>query len=161
MSSVRRCNEQEQTAICDIINAAAEKYRGVIPADCWHEPYMTQAELAAEIAAGVLFWGWASAGSLVGVMGVQQVVDVELIRHAYVLPRQQGAGIGSKLLRHLCGLSSRPKLVGTWASATWAIGFYQRHGFVPVERAKIPALLRKYWSVPERQIETSVVLARP
>lgn len=161
MNSVRRCNEQEQTAICEIINAAADKYRGVIPADRWHEPYMTQTELAAEIAASVQFWGWESAGSLVGVMGVQQVMDVELIRHAYVLPRYQGAGIGGRLLGHLCGLNSRPRLVGTWAAATWAIDFYQRHGFVPVEPARAPTLLRKYWNVPERQIETSVVLARP
>ncbi len=144
-----------------IINAAAEAYRGVIPDDCWHEPYMSAAELDAEIAAGVAFWGAAdSAGALVGVMGIQPVLDVELIRHAYVDPARQGEGVGGALLQHLLD-SARPGrlLVGTWAAATWAIAFYERHGFRLVTPAEKDELLARYWDISPRQVETSVVLS--
>ncbi len=144
-----------------IINAAAEAYRGVIPADCWHEPYMPEDELAAEIAAGVAFWGYAAAERLLGVMGLQPGREVDLIRHAYVLPEAQRRGVGAALLAHLRARTTRPLLVGTWAAAQWAIRFYERHGFalVPPERKR--EILTRYWTIPERQIETSVVLANP
>jgi len=144
-----------------IVNSAAEAYRGVIPADRWHEPYMPEAELREEIAAGVEFWGLETADGLAGVMGVQPVRDVELIRHAYVRPGHQRHGVGAELIEHLRRRSTRRMLVGTWAAATWAITFYERHGFVLVAPERAAALLRAYWTIPERQIETSVVLAYP
>lgn len=159
MNDIRPCVSGEQTAICNIINAAAERYRGVIPADCWHDPYMSHDALAGEITAGVQFHGVESEGELIGVMGIQKVRDVDLIRHAYVLPAHQGSGIGSRLLTYLRAHSRRPQLIGTWADASWAIGFYQRHGFALVEPDRARVLLRGYWKVSERQIETSVVLA--
>jgi GNAT superfamily N-acetyltransferase len=161
MGNIRRCRDDERGAILAIVNAAAEAYRGVIPADCWHEPYMPAGELEAEIAAGVALWGFEQDGVLVGVMGIQQVRDVDLIRHAYVLPACQHQGVGAALLAHLRQLSARRMLIGTWAAADWAVRFYQRHGFklVPPERKTV--LLRTYWTVPGRQIETSVVLADP
>jgi len=156
--SIRRCRNDERGAILALVNAAAEAYRGVIPADRWHEPYMPADELDGEIEAGVEFWGYEDEGELMGVMGIQDVGDVDLIRHAYVLPGRQRGGIGSALLERLAGATERPMLVGTWASAEWAIDFYRRHGFelLPAERGA--ELLRKYWSIPDRQIETSVVL---
>lgn len=156
--NLRRCRDGERAAMLAIIQAAAEAYRGVIPDDCWHEPYMSSQELDDEIAAGVEFWGCEMDGVLVGVMGVQTVRGVDLIRHAYVLPGQQGRGIGAALIAHLRRCSTRRMLVGTWSAATWAIRFYRRHGFELVPAAQVPALLRAYWNVPERQIETSVVL---
>jgi GNAT superfamily N-acetyltransferase len=141
------------------VNAAAEAYRGVIPADRWHEPYMPREELDGEIAAGVAFWGYEAEGELVGVMGVQSVGDVDLIRHAYVSPGSQRRGVGGALLEHLARSSTRRLLVGTWAAADWAIRFYRRHGFELVSPEVKDALLEEYWSIPERQIETSVVLA--
>ena len=159
METMRRCRADEQAVLGRIINAAAERYRGAIPADCWHEPYMPEDALAQEIAAGVASWGIEREGALVGVMGIQPIQDVALIRHAYVLPSEQGRGIGGRLLEALCAAAGRPVLVGTWAAADWAIGFYRRHGFVMVGREEIPALLRRYWTVSERQIEVSVVLA--
>ena len=144
-----------------VINAAAEAYRGVIPADRWHVPYMPLDELNSEIAAGVTFWGHATDGVLVGVMGIQSVRDVDLIRHAYVLPGNQRHGIGGALLRRLRTLSTRPMLVGTWAAAEWAIHFYERHGFELVSPARKSVLLKTYWNIPDGQIETSVVLANP
>ena len=161
MSDIRLCNDHERTALLAIINAAAEAYRAVIPADRWHEPYMPREELDGEIAAGVVFWGHEQDGRLVGVMGLQSVRDVDLIRHAYVLPESQGRGIGGALLRHLRGLSTRPMLVGTWAAADWAVRFYERHGFRLASPANKTVLLKTYWSIPDRQIETSVVLANP
>jgi GNAT superfamily N-acetyltransferase len=155
---IRPCRADERDAIVAIVNAAAEAYRGVIPADRWHEPYMSRAELDAEIAAGVVFWGHEAGGDLTGVMGIQRVRDVELIRHAYVAPAWQGRGVGGTLLEHLA--AGRPMLVGTWAAAEWAIRFYERHGFVRVAPARVPELLRAYWDIPERQVETSVVLRR-
>jgi GNAT superfamily N-acetyltransferase len=161
MTDIRPCCDNDRAAILAIINAAAEAYRGVIPADRWHEPYMPREELDGEIAAGVVFWGYEEAGRLTGVMGLQSVRDVDLIRHAYILPSSQRRGIGGALLGHLWQLSSRRMLVGIWAAADWAIRFYRRHGFELVGPARKPVLLRTYWNVPDRQIEVSVVLASP
>jgi GNAT superfamily N-acetyltransferase len=158
--SCRPCRDDERDEILAIINAAAEAYRGVIPADRWHEPYMDAGELESEIATGVRFWGYAADGRLAGVMGVQAVRDVELIRHAYVRPESQRRGVGAALLAHLRSVSTRPMLVGTWAAADWAIEFYRRHGFELVSPERKTELLRTYWTIPERQIETSVVLAQ-
>ena len=144
-----------------IVNDAAEAYRGVIPPDRWHEPYMDLDELDREIAAGVVFWGYEEDGALLGVMGIQPVGDVDLIRHAYVSPVSQGHGVGGALLVHLRRLTERRMLVGTWAAAEWAIRFYRRHGFEQVTTERKSELLRTYWDIPERQIETSVVLADP
>lgn len=155
---IRRCTNADFEAIEAIINEAAEAYRGVIPADRWHEPYMTREELASEIAAGVIFWGWEDAGALAGVMGLQKVKDATLIRHAYVRTGQQGKGIGGVLLKSLADQTSGKLLVGTWAAAEWAIRFYERHGFRLVSPEEKDRLLKTYWSIPERQIETSVVL---
>jgi GNAT superfamily N-acetyltransferase len=159
MRLIRACPADERDAILAIVNAAAEAYRGVIPADRWHDPYMSGEELAAEIDAGVRFWGYEADGALVGVMGIQAVGDVDLIRHAYVLPGRQGEGIGTSLLGRLREGAGRPMLVGTWADAAWAIRFYERNGFARVGEAEKTELLRRYWTIPERQIETSVVLA--
>jgi len=159
--ATRRCRDDERDEILAIVNAAAEVYRGVIPADRWREPYMPRDELDAEIAAGVEFWGWEDAGRLVGIMGIQPVRDVNLVRHAYVVPEAQGRGVGGALLEHLLGVATRPMLVGTWAAATWAVRFYERHGFEYVGPERTAELLRAYWDIPERQIETSVVLAQP
>jgi GNAT superfamily N-acetyltransferase len=142
------------------VNVAAEAYRGVIPADRWHDPYMPAGELEEEIAAGVVFWGYEEDGELLGVMGIQPVRDVDLIRHAYVAPASQRRGIGGILLEHVAGAAERPLLVGTWATADWAIAFYRRHGFEPVGPERTRSLLQAYWDIPERQVETSVVLAR-
>ena len=158
---IRPCRDDERAAVLGIVNAAAEAYRGVIPADRWHEPYMPLGELEAEIAAGVVFWGAEEDGELVGIMGIQPVEDVELIRHAYVAPARQGRGIGGELLEELEARSSRQMLVGTWAAAEWAIRFYRGRGFADVGRKRTAELLRRYWTIPERQIDTSVVLAKP
>ncbi len=146
-------------AIYAIVNDAARAYEGHIPADRYHEPYMPQEELRHEIESGVVFWGYREGGELVGVMGIQDVQDVTLIRHAYVRTARQGAGIGSALLAHLMELTSRPTLIGTWAAAGWAVRFYERHGFVLVTPEEKDRLLAKYWDIPARQVETSVVLA--
>ena len=159
--TIRRCRAADREAIFQVVNAAAEAYRDVIPADRWHEPYMPMAELEDELAAGVEFCGYEDGGELVGVMGIQDVGDVDLIRHAYVRPGLQGRGIGSTLLERLTREATRPLLVGTWAAAEWAIRFYERHGFEAVGRERSAELLRAYWDIPERQIETSVVLAKP
>jgi N-acetylglutamate synthase-like GNAT family acetyltransferase len=158
---IRRCRDDDRPAVLEIVNAAAEAYRGVIPADRWHEPYMPAEALDAEIAAGVVFWGYEDRGELIGVMGIQPVDDVDLIRHAYVRPAAQGRGIGGALLEHLMASANRPVLVGTWAAAEWAIGFYRKHGFVQVTPELKDQLLKTYWNIPERQIATSVVLAKP
>ena len=161
MSNIRRCRDDEHAAILGIVNAAAEAYRAVIPPDRWQEPYMPADELEREIAAGVAFWGYEADGTLAGVMGLQAVRDVDLVRHAYVRPGNQRRGIGDALLAHLRRMSKRRMLVGTWAAADWAITFYQRRGFELVSPARKTALLKTYWSIPDRQIETSVVLANP
>jgi GNAT superfamily N-acetyltransferase len=159
VGEIRPCRDDERAAILAIVNAAAEAYRGTIPADLWHEPYMEAGELDREIAAGVRFWGYEEDGELVGVMGIQTAGDVDLIRHAYVLPGRQRGGIGGALLGHLRATAGRPMLVGTWAAAEWAVRFYRRHGFELVSPERKAVLLRTYWSIPDRQIDTSVVLA--
>ncbi len=146
-------------AIDAVINAAAQAYRGVIPADRWHEPYMPRDELEREIAAGVVFFLAEEESRVAGVMGIQDKGDVALVRHAYVAPAMQRKGVGRLLLRHLESLTDKPVLIGTWAAASWAIDFYVRNGFAVVSQADKERLLRKYWSIPDRQIETSVVLA--
>jgi GNAT superfamily N-acetyltransferase len=161
MTAIRPCRDDERVAILAIVNAAAEAYRGVIPDDRWHEPYMDAGELDNEIAEGVAFWGYEADGALIGVMGIQQVDDVDLIRHAYVRPGSQRLGVGRALLEHLRRLTDRPMLVGTWAAAEWAIRFYRRNGFELVTPEQKTALLKTYWTIPDRQIETSVVLANP
>jgi N-acetylglutamate synthase-like GNAT family acetyltransferase len=158
-TAIRRCTDSEFEAIYAIINDAAQAYRGVIPADRWKEPYMPRDELQHEIDDGVVFWGYEEDGELVGVMGIQYVQDVTLIRHAYVHTARQNQGIGGKLLSHLRKQTERPILIGTWADAAWAIRFYERHGFRLVTEGEKKRLLRTYWSIPERQVETSVVLA--
>jgi N-acetylglutamate synthase-like GNAT family acetyltransferase len=159
--TIRRCTESDIPVIDEIINQAAQSYRGVIPEDCWHDPYMPRVELESEIADGVEFWGWQDNGALVGVMGIQNVGDVTLIRHAYVRPSHQSKGVGGALLRQLEALTTRPVLIGTWAAADWAIRFYERHGFRVVDAGEKDRLLSTYWRIPERQRETSVVLNRP
>lgn len=157
---IRPCNDTDTDRICAIINDGAQAYRGVIPSDCWHEPYMPKTELEHELQAGVKFWGYQhDGGELAGVMGIQQVRDVTLIRHAYVRTANRQHGIGTQLLTHLRSLTTRPILIGTWADATWAIRFYQKHGFRLLTPHEKDRLLKFYWSIPERQIETSVVLA--
>ena len=155
---LRPCVAADFNAVYAIINAAATAYAGVIPHDRYHVPYMKADELRDEIAAGVRFWGWLDPDGLSGVMGIQDVDDVTLIRHAYVRPDSQGIGIGSRLLAHLMSLPHQPLLVGTWADATWAVRFYERHGFRLVPQREKDRLLRRYWSIPERQVDTSVVL---
>jgi GNAT superfamily N-acetyltransferase len=159
VTPIRPCRDDERGAILAIVNAAAEAYRGVIPDDRWHEPYMDLRELDDEIADGVAFWGHEADGALIGVMGIQPAGEFDLIRHAYVLPGSQGQGVGRALLGHLRRQSARPMLVGTWAAADWAIRFYRRNGFELVSPERKTELLETYWSIPERQIETSVVLA--
>lgn len=157
---MRRCTAADITAIESIINEAAQKYRGVIPADCWHDPYMSRAELEREIAAGVNFSGWEEGGELVGVMGVQRVKDATLIRHAYVRTSQQGKGIGGTLLKACSAQVEGRLLIGTWADASWAIRFYQGHRFRLVPQDEKDELLNRYWTISPRQRDTSVVLTR-
>ena len=142
-----------------IVNDAARAYRGVIPEDRWHDPYMSAEEFEGEIVNGVVFWVLEEEGTLLGVIGIQDKGDVTLVRHAYVTPGLQRKGIGTQLLRHVRGLTNKPVLIGTWATASWAIDFYERNGFTLVSEIEKNRLLRKYWTIPERQIETSVVLA--
>jgi len=157
---VRRCPPADFEMMHVIINDAAQAYRGLIPPDRWHEPYLPREELAHEIRQGVVFWGLDDAGVLVAVMGLQPVKDVTLIRHAYLASARRGEGIGGKLLDQLLQTTAGPLLVGTWAAAEWAIRFYEEHGFRRVTSAEKYQLLWKYWAIPERQVETSVVLAR-
>ena len=157
----RPCRDDERESVHAIINEAAVAYRDAIPADRWHEPYMSRAELDREIAAGVAFWACEQDGRLLGVIGIQRVDDVDLIRHAYVRPESQRRGIGATLLAHVRRSSSRRTLVGTWAAADWAIAFYRRHGFELVPPERTAELLQRYWTIPQRQIEESVVLADP
>lgn len=159
VAMIRRCADTEFGAIYEIINDAACAYKGVIPADRYHEPYMSREYLKHEMDSGVAFWGYEEKGKLIGVMGIQDVLDVTLIRHAYVKTISRGKGIGGKLLSHLKALATRPTLVGTWAAAGWAIRFYEKHGFRLVTHEEKERLLRQYWSIPERQTETSLVLA--
>ena len=158
---IRTCTQEDLAAILAIINDAAQAYKGVIPVDRWHEPYMPHAKLKDEIERGVAFWGFEADGELAGVMGIQDRGEVDLIRHAYVRTRSRRQGIGSELLRHLERISAKPILIGTWADALWAIRFYEKHGYRVLGRSETEALLKKYWTIPERQIAASVVLASP
>jgi GNAT superfamily N-acetyltransferase len=161
--TIRPCGTQDLQPIFSIINDAAQAYKGIIPADRWHEPYMSLKELEHEIGAGIAFWGFevgaGAASRLVGVMGIQDRGDVTLIRHAYVETSERRKGVGEKLLRELETLTAKPVLIGTWSAATWAIRFYEKNGYRVLSRPDTERLLRTYWSIPERQIETSVVLA--
>ena len=156
---IRVCIGDDFEAIFQVINDAAEAYRGIIPVDRWHEPYMPREELRAEVSAGVAFLGYEKGDELGGVMGTQDVQDVTLIRHAYVRTAQRGQGIGGELLGRIMDQATKPILIGTWADAVWAVRFYENHGFKVVSTQEKETLLRKYWNVPDRQIETSVVLA--
>lgn len=156
---IRKCGSSDFTRMYTIINDAASAYQGVIPEDCFHEPYMSEDELRHEIDDGVVFWGYEDNGELVGVMGMQNVKDVTLIRHAYVRTIMRNQGIGGKLLSFLRTQTDRPVLIGTWADAVWAIRFYEKHGFSMVSPSEKDRLLRTYWVISDRQIETSVVLA--
>lgn len=155
---IRRATDADLPRLLAVINEAAEAYRGVIPDDCWHEPYMPEEELVQEVASGIAFWLLEDDGRLLGVMGIQDKGEVALVRHAYVAAAAQRRGVGTGLLRHLEALVAKPVLIGTWAAATWAIDFYRRNGFAVVSHAEKERLLRTYWVIPERQIETSVVL---
>lgn len=158
--NIQMCSATEHHAIGLAINDASRAYRGVIPADCWKSPYMTAAELEAEIADGVLFWGLSIRGELVGVMGLQHRDGVDLIRHSYVCRPWQGKGIGCALLAEVELYSKTQILVGTWAQATWAIGFYQANGYRLLDNNKKSELLDQYWQIPTRQAQASVVLAK-
>jgi GNAT superfamily N-acetyltransferase len=155
----RKSKGSDFESIYAIINSAAIAYKGIIPADRWKEPYMPRKELAEEISNGVVFWCWEENGQVLGVMGIQDVKDVTLIRHAYTLPASQRKGIGSKLIQHLAGLTRRPLLIGTWKTAKWAVRFYEQQGFTLVSEDEKNILLNKYWNIPARQVETSVVLS--
>ena len=155
---IRPCDHKDFDSIYAIINEAAQVYRGVIPADRWKEPYMSGDELQHEIDEGVVFWGYQEGAELVGIMGIQHVQDVTLIRHAYVRPANQNKGVGGKLLSELRTQTDRQILIGTWAAAVWAIRFYEKNGFRLASPREKDRLLKKYWSIPERQVETSVVL---
>lgn len=157
--NIDRCSQKDFNEIHAIINQAAQAYKGVIPKDCWEEPYMPKEELGNEINDGVTFWGYWNQKTLDGVMGLQQIQDVSLIRHAYVKPSLQNQGIGGHLLLFLLKQTDRPILVGTWQKAIWAVSFYEKHGFRLVSPSEKDRLLKKYWKISERQIETSVVLA--
>jgi GNAT superfamily N-acetyltransferase len=156
---IRQCKESDFNTIFEIINDAAQAYKGVIPDDRWNEPYMPFEELMREIEGGVVFWGYEHHGQLLGVMGIQHKGDVTLIRHSYVRTRSQKTGIGTKLLQHLESMTENPLLIGTWTDALWAISFYEKNGYTLLSEEEKNRLLRKYWSIPERQVETSVVLA--
>ncbi len=156
---IRRSAPADLDAMWEIIDRAAQAYRGVIPPDRWHEPYMPLHELRGEIDAGVDFWVMEEGARLAGLMGIQDKGDVALVRHAYVAPEMQRAGVGTRLLRHVTKQVDKPILIGTWADAKWAIDFYRRNGYTVVSPAEKDRLLRAYWSIPARQVETSVVLA--
>lgn len=155
---IRQCSEQDFEDIYEIINDAAVAYKGVIPADRWHDPYMSKDHLRGEIDDGVDFWGLEDRDGLIGVMGIQDRGDVALIRHAYVRTAKRNQGVGSRLLARLEPLSDKPILIGTWAAASWAIAFYEKHGYRLVTPEEKNRLLKKYWNIPDRQVETSVVL---
>jgi N-acetylglutamate synthase-like GNAT family acetyltransferase len=156
-----KCGHKDFMEIYEIINDGAAAYKGIIPADRWHEPYMSEEELRNQIKDGVQFWGFREDEQIIGVMGIQYKTDVTLIRHAYVRTTQRNKGIGGNLLKHLLAKATTPVLIGTWSDAKWAIEFYKKHGFRLLTAEEKNNLLRKYWEIPERQIETSVVLAGP
>ena len=160
-SMILKAKREDFKIIHEIINDAASAYKEIIPSDRWHEPYMSEEELKTQIEQGVQFWCYKENGEMMGVMGIQDKSDVTLIRHAYVRSVYRNKGIGSQLLAHLASISITPVLIGTWEAATWAIKFYQKHGFRLLSKSEADTLLRKYWTIPTRQIETSVVLASP
>lgn len=157
---IRLCSQRDLDTLFSIINDAARAYKGIIPGDRWKEPYMPIQELEEEIEEGVEFWGEEKEGDLTGVMGIQARGEVTLIRHAYVRTTEQGRGVGRRLLAHLETLTDTPLLVGTWVNAHWAVKFYERNGYRVTSRAETQHLLRTYWSIPDRQVETSVVLQK-
>ena len=158
---IRLCAAHEFEDVWTIINDGARAYRGVVPADCLKDPYMAKSELKREMKDGVVFWGYEDSGELIGVMGIQEVRDVTLIRHAYIRTRAQRRGVGGKLFSYLCELANNPLLIGTWADAKWAIEFYEKRGFELLSPQRKDHLLQKYWKISQRQAETSVVLASP
>jgi GNAT superfamily N-acetyltransferase len=159
MSHLFRCTAEDVETIFEIINDAAQAYKGVIPADCWHEPYMPMEQLKWEIGDGVCFWGFSDENSLIGIMGIQDKGEVALIRHAYVRTAERKRGIGTQLLRYLERQTEKPILIGTWADAVWAVAFYQKNGYRLVSTEEKNRLLRRFWTISARQVETSVVLA--
>jgi GNAT superfamily N-acetyltransferase len=156
---ILKCEQSDFHDILDIINDGASAYKGVIPADRWHEPYMPEQELQKQLEEGVEFWKFLDNGIITGVMGIQDRRDVTLIRHAYVRTTERNKGVGSKLLTHLCTIARNPILIGTWKAASWAISFYEKHGFRLLSNEETVLVLKKYWNIPDRQVETSVVLA--
>jgi GNAT superfamily N-acetyltransferase len=158
---IRICTDRDFDSILDIINDGAQAYKGIIPQDCWHEPYMDRLELRRESEDGVVFYGYEEKDTLVGVMGIQDRGDVSLVRHAYVRTAHRNHGIGSRLLEFLGSTTAKPLLVGTWAAASWAIAFYESRGYRVLPPREKERLLRQYWSIPQRQVDTSVVLAGP
>lgn len=156
---IRRCTEQDMDAVYEIINDAAQAYKGIIPEDRWHEPYMSREALDSEIDDGVEFWGVEDNGVLLGVMGIQDKGDVDLIRHAYVRTDQRRKGLGRQLLKFLESQTEKPILIGTWADAVWAVDFYLQNGYRLLSTEEKTMLLHRFWNIPERQVETSVVLA--
>ncbi|HSB05040.1 MAG TPA: GNAT family N-acetyltransferase [Thermodesulfobacteriota bacterium] len=157
---IRKCTESDFEVILEIINDGAQAYKGVIPADCWHEPYMSREALKQEIQDRVCFWGFEDEGALIGVMGIQDKGDVTLIRHSYVRSNRRNQGIGTRLLRFLESKTEKTILIGTWAEATWAIAFYKNNGYDPLPEEEKNRLLRTYWTIPEGQVTTSVVLTK-
>jgi N-acetylglutamate synthase-like GNAT family acetyltransferase len=153
-----RCEDRDLVSILEIINDGSTAYKGIIPEDCWREPYMSREELRSEIHEGVVFWGYRQEGVLIGVMGLQFVKDAALIRHAYVRTQQRNRGVGTRLLSHLREIAGAPVLIGTWADASWAIRFYEKHGFRRVDEKEKIDLLATYWDVSRRQAEASTVL---
>jgi GNAT superfamily N-acetyltransferase len=156
---IRRCNQNDSDLIFQIINDAASAYKGIIPDDCWHDPYMSMKQLLWEIEDGVNFWGFEGNNMLLGVMGIQDKGDVVLIRHAYVRTTSRNQGIGANLLHFLEPTTEKPILIGTWADASWAVAFYQKHGYRLLSTDEKNSLLKKFWTISPRQVETSVVLA--
>ena len=158
---IQKCVQEDFETIWEVINDGSAAYKGVIPADRWHEPYMPQEELKTQMKEGVQFWCYKENEEILGVMGIQDKADVTLIRHAYVRSIHRNKGIGGELLTHLADIATLPVLIGTWADALWAIAFYEKHGYRLLSNSESASLLRKYWNIPFRQIETSVVLASP
>lgn len=157
---IRKCTESDFDVIYEVINDAAQAYKEAIPKDRWQDPYMYHAELRQEWNDGVVFWGASDNDYLIGVMGIQDRGEVTLIRHAYVRTNRRGEGLGTRLLRYLESTTDKAILVGTWADASWAIDFYRKNGYTLLSELEKNQLLRKYWKIPERQVESSVVLEK-
>ncbi len=160
MTMIQKYKNSDFDRLFEIINDAAQAYKGIIPEDRWHEPYMTPEELQREIDDGIVFWCMEEDGQLLGIMGIQDKEDVTLIRHAYIKTALQRSGIGTRLLAHMEGMTGKPILIGTWKAASWAISFYEKNGYALTSETEKNRLLRTYWSIPARQVETSVVLMK-